>query len=270
MRLLEDRWDRITSAVSTAVALVASFGFSDGSLRAHNAVLPIAHYLYRRDVPAGYLSQAAYKQDHDAIRSWLTRSLLKRGIWGSGLDSLLTALRTLIDTDGGEAFPAERLEDAMRARGKNLTFDEDELEDIVESKDRAFALLSVLYPFVDTQNNKFHIDHVFPKSRFASRRLRRAGVPDDDVEEYQDRVDRLPNLQLLAGDLNQSKSDVHPGEWIATFEPRAAREYAEHHDLGDVPADITGFNVFYEARRARLLSRLRRLLGTDRRERGTP
>ena len=36
----------------------------------------------------------------------------------------------------------------------------------MESKDRAFALLSVLYPFVDTQNNKFHIDHVFPKSRF--------------------------------------------------------------------------------------------------------
>ena len=180
------------------------------------------------------------------------------------------------DMGGGFGFSqdfllkAERLEDAMRARGKNLTFEEDELEDIVESQDRAFALLSVLYPFVDTQNNKFHIDHVFPKSRFASRRLRRAGVPDDDVEEYQDRVDRLPNLQLLAGDLNQSKSDVHPGEWIATFEPRAAREYAEHHDLGDVPADITGFNVFYEARRARLLSRLRRLLGTDRRERGTP
>ena len=269
MKLLEERWDRITSAVSTAVSLVASFGFSEGSLRAHNAVLPIAHYLYRRDAPAGYLSQAAYKQDRDAIRSWLTRSLLKRGIWGAGLDSLLTVLRTVIDTHGDEAFPAERLEEAMRARGKSLTFEEEELEDLVESKDRTFALLSVLYPFVDTQNNKFHIDHVFPKSRFSSRRLRRAGVPAEDIEEYQDRVDRLPNLQLLAGDLNQSKSDVLPGRWIATFESRAAREYAENNDLGDVPADITGFNVFYEARRARLLSRLRRLLGTDRRERGT-
>ena len=190
-------------------------------------------------------------------------------IWGAGLDSLLTVLRTVIDTHGDEAFPAERLEEAMRARGKSLTFEEEELEDLVESKDRTFALLSVLYPFVDTQNNKFHIDHVFPKSRFSSRRLRRAGVPAEDIEEYQDRVDRLPNLQLLAGDLNQSKSDVLPRKWIATFEPRAAREYAEHHDLGDVPSDITGFNVFYEARRARLLSRLRRLLGTDRRERGT-
>lgn len=269
MKLLEDRWDRITAAVSTAVALVASFGFSESSLRAHNAVLPIAHYLYRRGAPTGYPSQVAYKQDRSVIRRWLTRSLLKRGIWGSGLDSLLTALRSVIDTHGGEAFPAQRLEEAMRARGKSLTFEDEELEDLVESKDRTFALLSVLYPFIDTQNNKFHIDHIFPKSRFSSRRLREAKVPEDNIAEYQDRVDRLPNLQLLAGDLNQSKSDVLPSDWIATFDPQAAREYAEHHDLGDISADITGFNVFYEARRGRILGRLRHLLVADPSERGT-
>ena len=267
MRLLEERWDGITSAVSTAVALVASFGFSESSLRAHNAVLPVAHYLYRRDAPPGFISQAAYNRDRDEIRTWLIRSLLKRGIWGSGLDSLLTALRTVIDAHGGEVFPAARLEEAMRARGKSLTFEEEELEDLVESKDRVFALLSMLYPFVDTQNNKFHIDHVFPKSRFSSRRLRQAGVPEENVAEYQDRADRLPNLQLLAGDLNQSKSDMLPREWIATFDIRASREYAEHHDLGDIPADIAGFNAFYETRRDRLVGRLRQLLGVNRGER---
>ena len=113
------------------------------------------------------LSPVAQKQDHIAIRSWLTRSLLKRGIWGSGLDSLVTALRTVIDSHGGEAFPAQRLEEAMQARGKSLTFKEEELENFAESKDRAFALLSVLYPFVDTRNHKFHIDHILPKSRFS-------------------------------------------------------------------------------------------------------
>ena len=102
MKLLEARWERITRAVRAAVELVARFGFSQGSLTAHNAVLPIAHYLYRRDTPAGFLSRATYRQDRDAIRSWLIRSLLKRGIWGSGQDSLLTALRTVIDTHGGE------------------------------------------------------------------------------------------------------------------------------------------------------------------------
>ena len=60
MKLLEDRWESITHAVCAAVALVARFGFSQGSLSANNAVLPIAYYLYRRDTPAGFLSQVAY------------------------------------------------------------------------------------------------------------------------------------------------------------------------------------------------------------------
>ena len=269
MKLLEARWDRITRAVRTAVELVARFGISQSSLTAHNAVLPIAHYLYRRDTPSGFLSHAVYRQDRDAIRIWLIRSLLKRGIWGSGLDSLLTALRSVIDTHGGDAFPAANLEAAMRARGKSLTFEEEEFEDLVESKDRTFTLLSLLYPFVDLQNNKFHIDHVFPKSRFSSRRLRLAGVAEDDIPGLQDRADRLPNLQLLVGEANESKSDALPQQWmVATFGPQASLEYAKRHDLGDVPVNMTGFNAFYEARRDCLLGRLRRLLGVGRHEVG--
>ncbi len=267
MELLEDCWDSITRAVRTAVELVARFGFSQGSLRVTNAVLPIAHYLYRRDTLSGFLSHPVYRQDRDTIRSWLVRSLLKRGIWGSGLDSLLTALRSVIDEHGGEAFPAARLEAAMRVRGKSLTFEEADFQDLVESNDRTFLLLSLLYPFVDLQNNKFHIDHVFPKSRFSSKRLRDAGVAADDIRVFQDRADRLPNLQLLVGEANESKSDMLPRQWMnAIFDTQVGREeYAERHDLGDIPSDITGFSAFYEARRDRLLGRLRKLLGTNRR-----
>ena len=164
MKLLEDQWDRITRAVCTAVELVARFGFSRDSLTANNAVLPIAYYLYHRGTPTGFLSQTVYRKDCDAIRSWLIRSLLKRGIWGSGLDTLLTALRSVIREHGGAMFPSAQLEAAMRARGKSLTFEEEEFQDLVEAKDRTFTLLALLYPFVNLRTSKFHIDHVFPKS----------------------------------------------------------------------------------------------------------
>lgn len=87
--------------------------------------------------------------------------------------------------------------------GKRLAFVPEELQDLAESKNRAFALLSTLYPFVDTQHNQFHIDHIFFKSRFTWGYLRDAGVPEDDIPQFQDRADRLPNLQLLAGRPNQ-------------------------------------------------------------------
>ena len=126
MRLLEDRWDRISRAVRVAVELVAGFGFSHASLTANNAVLPIAHYLYRLGTPGGFLSHTAFGPDRDAIRGWLTRSLLKRGVWGAGLDSLLTTLRNVIDEHRGGPFPSAQLEAAhetarqesdLRARG---------------------------------------------------------------------------------------------------------------------------------------------------------
>ncbi len=269
MKRLEARWDDIRRAVLAAVMLVEKFGFSQRSLKAHNAVLPIAHYLYRRDSPSRFLSQPVYREDREAVRMWLIRSLLKRGTWGGGVDSLLTALRRVIDTDGGDAFPSAALETEMRRRGKSLTFEEEELQDLVESKDRTFTLLSLLYPFVDLKSNRFHIDHVFPKIRFSRSRLRQSGVADDDVPALRDRADRLPNLQLLVGEANESKRDKLPQQWMAeTFDTQKAKEYAERHDLGDVPADMTGFDAFYEARRDRLLDRLRERLGPDRDEVG--
>ncbi len=270
MKLLEENWDRITSAVRTAVELVARFGFSQASLSANYAVLPIAHYLYSKDKPTGFLSQSQYRQDRDDIRDWLLRSLLKRGIWGSGLDSLLTSLRSVIDSHGAETFPSAKLKTEMRTRGKSLAFEEEEIEDLVESKDRTFALLSVLYPFVDLQGNRFHIDHVFPKSRFTRWRLREAGVAKDEIDKFVDRVNRLPNLQFLTGEANESKRDRLPHEWIAnTFNSEEACDFVNLHDLGEIPTEITGFSEFYEARRDRLRDRLRVLLCPDRRDRGT-
>ena len=269
MQRFERRWDDVTRAVHAAVELVAGFGFTGHSLSAHNAVLPVAHYLYRRGASDDSVSQAAYREDRDAIRSWLTRSLLKRGVWGSGLDSLLTELRRVLDAHGADQFPVAQLEVAMSHRGKSLTFADEEIEDLAESNDRQFALLSLLYPFVDLGSNRFHIDHVFPSSRFWTRRLRQAGVAADDIPEYQRRADCLPNLQLLVGDKNESKSDRLPGQWIAeTMDAEQASVYCERHDLGEIPGDMTGFGAFYEARRDRLRDKLRRLLDREQREQG--
>ena len=256
IELLNDQWDRITDSVFAAARLVRDFGFSQSTLTSHSAVLPVAHYLHSRG------GHPKSKQDAKKIREWVTRSLLKRGIWGSGLDTLLVRLRAVIDEHGGDGFPVARIEEEMSRRGKSLTFAPEELQDLVESKDRAFALLSTLYPFVDTQHNQFHIDHIFPKSRFTWRRLKCARVPEDDIPHFQDRADRLPNLQLLAGGPNIEKSATLPREWLEGLGRKKAAEHRRLHDLGEVPAAVAEFDEFYEARRDRLLGRLEILLGT--------
>ena len=111
--------------------------------------------------------------------------------------------------------------------------------------------------------NQFHIDHIFPRSRFTERRLRDACVPDEKIADYVQRRDRLANLQLLEGPKNTEKSAKLPAEWLSEgfLDTSSRLNYKNLHLLGDVPESITQFGVFYKARREGLRGRIRELLG---------
>jgi hypothetical protein len=265
MRLQED-WPNIAHSLHEAVELVADFGYAGSTLGSINAVLPIAYYLHKRDLPANYRTSDHHAEDREAIRSWLTRSLLKTGVWGAGSDTLLTALRSTVREHGQERFPVAELEATLTRRGKSLRFDEEEFEDLADIKygdKRTFALLSLLYDFVDLRN-EFHVDHVMPRSHFTDTRLLKADVPPEDLLRYKDHVDRLGNLQLLDGSANRSKNARMPIEWLDKHlpDPTSQRAYLDRHDLGDLPSSMLDFERFYEERRTRLLARLHEVLGS--------
>lgn len=265
MDVFESKWESIKRALTLTVQLVSSFGFTGQTLTAHNAILPIAYYLYMKNPGESYLTHSTFAGDRRSIREWLIRSLLKSGIWGSGLDTLLTDLRGAIRQSGCETFPLERIREAMARRGRQLTFGDEEIEDLADMRygDRlTFALLSLLFPFVDL-NNQFHIDHIYPAARFTERRLKDAGVPEDKVEDLRNRRDRLANLQLVQGAVNTEKSAAMPAGWLLkTYPDDASRhEYEQLHLLGHVPDSMIGFDKFFDRRRESLKTRIHQLLG---------
>ncbi len=265
MDTLESKWEDIKRALTLTVQLVSSFGFTGHSLTAHNAILPIAYYLYAKKPGDSFLAHSSFEQDRNAIREWLIRSLLKSGVWGSGLDTLLTDLRGAIRENEINAFPVARIREAMARRGRQLIFDDEEVEDLADMRygDRlTFALLSLLFPFVDLRN-QFHVDHIFPASRFTERRLKDACVPDEKVAAFRDGRDRLANLQLLQGAVNAEKGATMPAEWLSdTYANDGSRhEYEQRYLLGHVPEAIPEFDTFYDARRERLKRRIGQLLG---------
>ena len=263
MAELEKKWSNIKQALILTVQLVSSFGFNGQTLRADSAILPIAYYLYVRDPGESYLTNSQFKEDRQEIRKWLIRSLLKAsGIWGSGLDTLLTALRQIIKENGSRDFPVTRIREEMARRGKSLAFEEEELEELADMQygnKLTFALLSQIFSFIDLSNH-FHVDHIFPEARFTDRRLRAAGVPDDKIEDFKQLRNGLANLQLLQGAENNEKRANMPAEWLSQSrcDPEA---YKDQHLLGEVPEEITEFDVFYNARRVRLKLKIKQFLG---------
>ena len=263
MHIFEKRWFAIKDALTLTVELVSSFGFNGSTLRATNALLPIAYYIYSRQADGRYLTEQASESDREAIRQWLIRGFLKpSGIWGSGLDTLLTALRQDLRNSHTE-FPIVEIGETMRLRGKSLAFDEDEIDDLTEMRIgdiRTFSLLSLIFQHLDLRQH-FHIDHIFPRSRFHRTKLRSDGFSEDKVEELVDNANRLPNLQLLEGHENVQKRAMLPAEWLDSTKSTTEREqYVATHLLGEVPELMAGFDDFYEARRVQLRDRIIELL----------
>ena len=263
---LERNWSKISSALVETAQLVAGFGFDSNSIRANSALLPIAYYIYQQGAPPDFDVHSRYEEDRQAIRGWLICSILKAsGIWGSGLDTLLTALRDVLRSTNNGGFPAAELRLVMAQRGKGLDFSLEEVEDLADmafNDRRVFALLTLLSPSIDLRTHHFHIDHIFPKSRFTTARLRAAVVGEEQHEAFADCANRIGNLQLLEGMPNVEKSAKMPAEWLGEHFPdtQARQHYQEMYFLGEVPQKMADFLVFYETRRERLQRRIGEIL----------
>jgi hypothetical protein len=258
MAKVESAWPQIKAALIRAATLLEQFGYH---------IVPIAHYLALRGAGDSYLDSSADAADRLALQRWVTRSLIKRGIWGSGLDTTLTRIRDVLVSDSSGCFPVAEVEAAMAVVGKELSFTPAEIDELLNLKyegQRTFSVLSVLYPGLDL-SKKFHEDHIFPKSRFTKKKLAAAGIPDEDIDTFVESFDLLPNLQLLAGTANIEKLATLPSDWVDSDKVFPSEEkrktYIEDNDLYGLPLELAGFLDFFNGRRARIRERLVKALG---------
>jgi hypothetical protein len=261
MLSIRSQWEDIKRWLTLAAQLLASFGYSAENLRANSVLHPLAYYIKRRGVGATYLTSPVHGEDRQAVRLWIIRSMLKPGVWGSGLDTLLTRLRDVIDQHGADAFPAELMATAMADIGKDLSFAAADIDTLLKLRygDReTFALLSLLYPSGATAE-RHHVDHIYPRSKGRRRDFAAAGL-DAALAE---RIDELSNLQLLTPGENTSKSGRWPAEWLeAQFSDPAGRAtMVALHELHGVSNSLADFELFLDHRRPLLRTRIASALG---------
>lgn len=266
METLDREWDVISDSLKVATGLLSDFGLSQATLSANSVLIPIAYYVHHRGLTQNYRESVAHAQDREALRTWTLRSLIVQGVWGSGLDSLLRDLRQAIKDHGATRFPTAEIERRMAARGKSLALGAEQVADILTLRygtPRAFAVLAVLFPHVNTRH-VHHVDHVFPQSLLTRPRLRKAGITGDAAEVLLTLRDQLPNLQLMEGLENISKSDKPPAQWAAGryLSQDALQAYLASNELPPLPADVSDFEDFFATRRIALTERITRMLGS--------
>jgi uncharacterized protein with ParB-like and HNH nuclease domain len=262
MQDIEKEWERITKAIRLAVYLAESFGYNRETLTSHNALIPIAYYLKKIGLPRNFITSTKNIEVKKVIKKWLILSLLKKAFGGQP-DNVLRPIRKIIG-DSSNGFPLKHITEHFRGTNKSLIFSVEDIESLTFFKygqNFTFSILSLLYPSFDFRN-RFHIDHILPKSFFTRRKLRKKGIPEDQIENYLDYYNYLGNLQLLEEIPNIEKRDIEFEKWfLKTYKTEQERkDYKEKHLIPDVDLSFNNFTEFFEKREKLIIEKLKEIL----------
>jgi hypothetical protein len=189
-----------------------------------------------------------------AIRKWFIFAILKNA-FGSSSDTILTRLRELlIPCHATAPFPAEALYASLQIKPQ---LDDSELERIAGYQYQGRytnLILSRLYPDRDWRDAVFHEDHIFPKSDFTVRDLKKRGYDEEKIAAYLSKYNSLANLQLLTESENLSKNATPFESWIKTRD----QDFHKRHLIPDLPEySFDSFEQFFDDRRNLITAKLK-------------
>lgn len=248
-----------------AVKLAANFRFSDRTLTAKNALVPIVYYLSKTSRDNGFLTSKVFQEERNNLRLWIIKVLLGR-VFGGQSDDVLRRIREILKPlHAGQSFPTEEITQKL-VQSQNLFISKEAIQGLIEDADYksplAFLLLALITPVQLDPGIQYHVDHIHPKSHFEEKRLNSIGMPEQEIEWALQRQNALPNLQLLSGPVNQQKLDMPYDEWLLEND-----KHGYYRETGIIPEGIdlklASFRAFYEARHNLLLDKLIRALGVQ-------
>jgi len=220
---VEQEWEHIKACILSTFRLIRAFGLNDSSLRAKNAVIPIAYYLYKKNLWTEINKPLEkYTPERKVMRQWLHMSLLK-GVFGGQADSVLTNLRKVIRYHLAEPlFPLTHIVEEYRGKSKDLRFDEDFIDRLLKTqKDdpACFSILALIQPDLN-YNLAIDKDHLHPGVTFSAKQLDKQEflATNTDLKAFYQNPENwnsIVNLQLLNASSNRSKLDEPLKDWFA-------------------------------------------------------
>lgn len=259
---IEKEWESISKAIKSSVLLLSNLGYHRDTLTSNNALIPISYYLKKIYCPNNFSESSKYEEDRKRIFKWLVIVLLKR-TFGGQPDNVLRPIREML-TNSSIGFPFEEIANKLKGTPKALTFDDDEIDNLLYyqyAQAYTYSVLAFIYPSLDFRN-KFHQDHIFPQHLFTSKRLKKRGIDEDQIEFYLENYNCLANIQLLEGVPNQEKSGKDFDQWLLEKYPnkKDRKAYMERHYIPDVDLSLENFEEFVEERKKLIAAAFKRLL----------
>ncbi len=237
--------------------------FNRDNLTSNNPFIPIAYYISKIGNPGNFVESGKYTQDRAKIKKWFIASILRRVFSYSSSDTILKQICDIIK-EAHDGFPIDKIYDRFHKNNRDLTFDEDAIDDLLWKKyggGDTLMVMSILYPWANLKNN-FHIDHIHPKTMLTRKKLKKAGVSEEDMEYYLVNYNYLGNLQLLEATPNEEKKATPFEVWMDEnyADPDQRKDYMKKNYIPDVDFALTNFEEFITEREALITAALKKEL----------
>ncbi|WQU12611.1 DUF262 domain-containing protein [Helicobacter pylori] len=241
---IEENWEKITESIYNAAKLLENFGYA-GYLGSAYILSSLAYFYFLNSKMDESDKEQALKFVRNAqITSYFTPST------DTKLNNIANSMK---DVKTFESFN----HNLAKHQTCPLKITNDAIEEMMCSSSHAlvFPILQILYPNLNCKTTTFHIDHIYPKSKFKKNKKL-----DKDFYEC---GNHLYNLQLLEGAENQAKKDKDPEVWLKEEykNEQAIEEYKKRNYIDpNLKLEWENIKDFREKREEAIIETLKEVL----------
>ncbi len=194
---IEDRWEEITKYIYSAIKLLKEFGYTKRLSSAY-ILSVVAYYLS--------IKQTITPEDKQEILKFVRNAQIT-SYFTTSLDGKLEVVAKILRESYDFKEVNSKLEESKIQPLKISSDDVERMVDFQYGNPAVLPVLQLLYPNLDYKNSIFHIDHIYPKSKFKKSNSKLN-------ESYYKKANFLFNLQLLEGEENMQKKAKNPEDWL--------------------------------------------------------
>ncbi len=241
---IEENWEKITESIYNAAKLLETFGYA-GYLGSAYILSSLAYFYF--------LNSKMNESDKEQALKFVRNAQITSYFSNSTDTKLNNIANSMKDAQTFESFN----HNLAKHQTWPLKITNDAIEEMMCSSSHAlvFPILQILYPNLNYKTNTFHIDHIYPKSKFKKNKKL-----DKDFYECEN---HLFNLQLLEGQENSAKKDKDPEVWLKEEykDERAIEEYKRKNYI-DPTLKLEWENIkeFREKREEAIIKTLKEVL----------
>ncbi|MBH0233108.1 DUF262 domain-containing protein [Helicobacter pylori] len=243
---IEDNWEKITESIYNAAKLLENFGYADYLGSAY--ILSSLAYFY-------FLNSKMNENDKEQALKFVRNAQITSYFTPSTDTKLNNIANSMKDAQTFESFN----HNLAKHQTSPLKITNDAIEEMMCSSSHAlvFPILQILYPHLNYKTTTFHIDHIYPKSKFDEKNKKL----DKDFYKC---GNHLYNLQLLEGAENQAKKDKDPEVWLKEEykdNQQAIEEYKKRNYIDpNLKLEWENIKEFRETREEAIIKTLKEVL----------